>query len=1005
MSDAPTFSPADLEQHRAFLRRLAGELVRGDAAADDLVQETFVRALERPPAIAAALRNWLARVAQRLASNQRRAAARRTQREATAARPESIAPHDDALASLELQQRLLAALKSLDEPYRTTLWLRWHEGLGPRAIAARDGLTVKGVEARLTRGLALLRAELDRRSGGERARWLGAIATLATGGPPAVLATGLFGGALAVKKLGIAAALLAVAGAAWWVTRSDERSAPPTPRATAAAPIDAPPTPIDAPVAARTELPATPTAAATAPPLANTFGSLRVQARWADGRPAEAITLFACPEAAPNAPRVVLEQKSDAHGEARFAELFAGPVRIEADRGVEVRTEVTAGAESTIELLLVAGVAVQGRVVDEAGAPIPDAELLLISPRRDWLAARVVGRSDERGEYAVDELPIGHHLTARAPGHVPAFLQKIAESPRNEPVKMDFVIDWRGVAVAGRVVDPDGRPVAGALVAAGRNDGSGYRSAAGGSVQQRLGMPVTRSDADGRFELSGIEHAELCLAVMADGFPLHFEQLPHWVGVTSFCEVRLARPTTLAVEVRTPEGEPVSGATVAVTALHDRPAARLPFPLPRAVSDAAGIATLDLLAPGLVSLLVKPAAGAALHAIATTVEVTGGEAASRTVGDTTGGATRVVVTLVREAVIVGRAVGVDGRKLPGTQLLWWSTISGSRRAALDEDGGFRLEPADAPPYTLQLGVEESGKVLVERTRISPGPDPIELRVEPGAALIGSFTVDGPESASGSTEGERDRERRSGSEFDPRPTGKPYCFAYDRAFREGVNATWSGDNFTCGDLPPGTYRVTIRDDAALLYQSEWITLAAGETRDLGAIRSTQRRAEEPGNVTLALEPSTVSKIDVCVRTADYDVASFVRGSAGQYSADGLPPGPCFLDVRADGFASLLLPLTIVSGETTELSATLRPGVARTLLFDGEWDDLSVTVRDGEGALVAAQRLTALDPKGVLLLLPDGRYEVAAVSDRGARAEGRFIVAELAPQAEPLRFTLR
>src|SRR5688572_9962486 len=143
MPDAAPLPPAELELQRAFLQRLARQLVRGEAAAEDLVQETFVRALERPPASAGALRAWLARVARHLAINKARGEQRALARERRAARPEAVAPHDEALASLELQERLIAAVKALDEPYRTTLWLRYHEGLAPGAIAARQGTTGK----------------------------------------------------------------------------------------------------------------------------------------------------------------------------------------------------------------------------------------------------------------------------------------------------------------------------------------------------------------------------------------------------------------------------------------------------------------------------------------------------------------------------------------------------------------------------------------------------------------------------------------------------------------------------------------------------------------------------------------------------------------------------------------------------------------------------------------------------------------------------------------------
>src|SRR5262249_38968112 len=112
MSDAPGFKASDLEHQRAFLQRLARQLVRGEAAAEDLVQETFLRALERPPASAAALRTWLARVAMRLAINRGRGEQRARARELYAARPEALPGQDDALASLALQERLRASGKT-----------------------------------------------------------------------------------------------------------------------------------------------------------------------------------------------------------------------------------------------------------------------------------------------------------------------------------------------------------------------------------------------------------------------------------------------------------------------------------------------------------------------------------------------------------------------------------------------------------------------------------------------------------------------------------------------------------------------------------------------------------------------------------------------------------------------------------------------------------------------------------------------------------------------------
>src|SRR5262245_64613195 len=84
MSHLPwTATPEELLEHAPWLRRLAATLVAGDAAADDLVQETWLAALRHPPSAGAAgeLRPWLARVARNLASNFRRGEARRAERD------------------------------------------------------------------------------------------------------------------------------------------------------------------------------------------------------------------------------------------------------------------------------------------------------------------------------------------------------------------------------------------------------------------------------------------------------------------------------------------------------------------------------------------------------------------------------------------------------------------------------------------------------------------------------------------------------------------------------------------------------------------------------------------------------------------------------------------------------------------------------------------------------------------------------------------------------------
>ena len=82
-----------LAAHAGGLRALAFELVGDPHAAEDVLQDTFVRALARPPtgASSAGLRAWLREVVRGLALNHRRNAAHRSEREAAYARCRRLA--------------------------------------------------------------------------------------------------------------------------------------------------------------------------------------------------------------------------------------------------------------------------------------------------------------------------------------------------------------------------------------------------------------------------------------------------------------------------------------------------------------------------------------------------------------------------------------------------------------------------------------------------------------------------------------------------------------------------------------------------------------------------------------------------------------------------------------------------------------------------------------------------------------------------------------------------
>jgi len=164
-----TPEPPDFPASQLFLRRLAFSLVRDEARAEDLVQDTWAAWVEHRPSGIAEPRAWLARVLRNRAFNAKRSERRRAEREELAGRPDPSMPETDG--TLEAQSQLLEALRKLEEPYRSTLVERYYHDLSPTEIAARSGTPLNTIKARLLRGLTKLREEMDRRYGGDRSAW------------------------------------------------------------------------------------------------------------------------------------------------------------------------------------------------------------------------------------------------------------------------------------------------------------------------------------------------------------------------------------------------------------------------------------------------------------------------------------------------------------------------------------------------------------------------------------------------------------------------------------------------------------------------------------------------------------------------------------------------------------------------------------------------------------------------------------------------------------------
>jgi RNA polymerase sigma factor (sigma-70 family) len=210
-----------------WVRRLARALLRDDAAADDVAQETWLIAASEQPDEDRPLRPWLARVVRNLSRTRRRGEARRDEREAAYEDTSDrvVATPAELVERVELQRVVAGEVLALAEPFRSTILLHFFEGLSSAQIARRLGIPNGTVRRRLKTALDQLRDALRNRTDQPKGGWLAALVPLAKLPGPTPASTAM--GVVAMKKLiGVIVALVLLllvgAGALWrYHSRSD----------------------------------------------------------------------------------------------------------------------------------------------------------------------------------------------------------------------------------------------------------------------------------------------------------------------------------------------------------------------------------------------------------------------------------------------------------------------------------------------------------------------------------------------------------------------------------------------------------------------------------------------------------------------------------------------------------------------------------------------------------------------------------------------------------------
>lgn len=145
----------DLTADIRWLGKIASGIIQDPHLADDACQEAWLASGHSNPS-----RGELVLRLRRYIHRRWRGERRRRDRERRAAQPEALPSTELLLARQEQRQRIWAELQGLDEPFRTTLLLRFQEDLATDVLAEHLGVSQSTVTWRIRRGLALLRKRL-----------------------------------------------------------------------------------------------------------------------------------------------------------------------------------------------------------------------------------------------------------------------------------------------------------------------------------------------------------------------------------------------------------------------------------------------------------------------------------------------------------------------------------------------------------------------------------------------------------------------------------------------------------------------------------------------------------------------------------------------------------------------------------------------------------------------------------------------------------------------------